>query len=638
VDWEQYLSGKGYQGRHATGAEIAYPCFFDCNEPADSKKRKLYVNGQTGMYSCKVCVSEGGPYLLMSHFGDEAESADAPAIGRRSEVLAEATDLGEKMLSNNEDVIDYLLGPRRGLSPEIIVERRLGYAPKQWPLTDQLSEGYTLKDKVSSGLLAYVEQNGQNRYYEYYRDRVLIPYIENGRVVQIRGKDIFGRYYTPVGDAVYLYNADSLKGATEAVVVEGEFDTMLLADLLATSEDVRVRKMAVVGLAGTGALPEDFDSRLSHLKRVFIGTDPDDPGRKAAEKLHDRIGPRSVVMQWPTAVLQRAAADGMELKDLDWTTWITKYHASVEEIGGLLKIKGRLSSALEALTRYRNRPTSGLRLGLPQLDATIAPGLNPGQLVIMLAKTGVGKTLILCNLAWNLREQRVLFVTLEMTAEEIWVRLVRIARFHEPYLSDESIAGRYRNLRICDENRLSEEDLERLIEEYTEDVGAKPEVIMVDYLGYYARGRKGGSTYEQTSDAAMQLKSEGKKHGAIVIAPSQVNRSATPGKPIDEDDARDSGVIEETADFMFGLWRADDALDPDQHVMPTAKLHLSILKSRHGGKGKVFLLQMGLQSLVIVDDASPDSARARRESESVFRGQSYDRWLAEQRNHDQEIK
>jgi hypothetical protein len=43
-----------------------------------------------------------------------------------------------------------------------------------------------------------------------------------------------------------------------------------------------------------------------------------------------------------------------------------------------------------------------------------------------------------------------MFVTLEMTAEEIWVRLARIYRFYEPYASDESIAAAYANLRICD--------------------------------------------------------------------------------------------------------------------------------------------------------------------------------------------
>ena len=642
MDWESYLSTKGYRGRKATGSEVAYPCFFDCNEPPDSRKRKLYVNADTGLYSCKVCVSEGGSHKLLAHFGDQPEGEDSTRcavlgqkIGRRSEVLQDATAVGEQMLLNNEDQMLYLLGPKRGLSPEVIVSRRLGYAPRDWPLSRNLPEEkhYTRLDKIAAGLLAESERGD----YEYYRDRILIPYIENGRVVQLRGKDIFGRYYTPIGDAVYLYNADTLKGATEAVIVEGEFDTMMLAELMATSTEARIRDMAVVGLAGTGALPQDFESRVAHLKRIFIGTDPDGPGRKAAEKLVEILGQRAVVMTWPEEMLAKAQADGLELKDIDWTTWINRYGATVEQVGDLLRVQGRLRSAIQALTMYRNRPTSGLKLGLPGLDSAILPGLTPGQLVVFLAKTGVGKTLLLCNLAYNLRTRRVLFVTLEMTAEEIWVRLARIARFYEPFSSDESIARMYQHLRICDENRLSEADLARLIEEYTEDVGEKPELIFVDYLGYYARGRRGGSTYEQSSDAVMQLKAEAKRHGAVVITPSQVSRGAAVGKPIDQDDARDSGVIEETADFLFGLWRSDDALDATDYVMPSAKLHLKILKSRHGNKDRVFLLQMGLMSLVLVDDSLPEATRASRESTAVFRGQSYDRWLEEIRSTDHQL-
>jgi hypothetical protein len=632
VDWEAYLTGKGHRGRRATGAEIAYPCFFDCNEPLDSRKRKLYVNADTGLYSCKVCVCEGNGVKLMRHFGDEPEATDMPAIGRRSEVLEEATAVGERTLAGYDDALLYLLGPRRGLSPETVVARRLGYASRQWPLTRQLPEQKKFKqaDLEAAGL---VYDNGN----EYYLDRILIPYIENGRVVQLRGKDIFGRYYTPMGDAVYLYNADSLKGATEAVIVEGEFDCMMLAELLAASDDPRIRNMAVVGLAGTGALPEDFNSRIAHLKRVFIATDPDDPGRKSAEKLVERIGDRAVIMQWPEDLLKRAQADGLELKDIDWTTWIARFDANPQQVAALLRVKGRLATATEALLRFRNRPTNGMKLGFTGLDAAFLPGLLPGQLAIFLAKTGVGKTLILCNLAYNLRKKRVLFITLEMTAEEIWVRLARIYRFYEPFASDDTIAAAYLNLRICDHNRLSEADFERLVEEYTEDVGEKPEIVFVDYLGYYARGRKGGSAYEKASDAVMQLKAEAKKHGLVIITPSQVGRASNEGKPLDTGDARDSGVIEETADLLVAVWRSDDALDANGGL-PNGKLHFKILKSRHGNKDRVFLMQMGLMSLVILDDGSPLSERARRESNAVFQGKTYDVWLADTRNHQPELQ
>ena len=632
MDYESYLTSKGYRGRHSTGSEVAYPCFFDCAEPSDSRKRKLYVNAETGLYSCKVCVSEGNGVTLMRHFGDEPEADNAPSIGRRSEVLEEATAAGERMLSNNDDVLLYLLGPRRRLSPETVIERRLGYAPKQWPLSKQLPEakGFKRQDLIAAGIVA----EGQYGDYEYYQDRVLIPYIENGRVVQLRGKDIFGRYYTPVGDAVYLYNADSLKGATEAVIVEGEFDAMMLADLLSTSTDDRIRSMAVIGLAGTGALPDDFDSRMSNLKRVFIATDPDEPGRKAAEKLMERLDNRGYVMEWPADLLARCYVDGHKDKDIDWTLWIGRYHATVEEVGDLLRVRGRLASVREALNRYRMRPTTGTKMGFAGLDSAILPGLLPGQVVCFLAKTGVGKTVILCNLAYNLRHKNVLFITLEMTAEEIWVRLARIYRFYEPYASDDTIAAAYASLRICDANRLTEADFANLMDEYVESVGAKPELVFVDYLGYYARGRKGGSQYEKVTDAVMQLKAEAKHHQVIIVTPSQVNRMAKDGKPLEADDARDSGAIEESVDFLFGAWRPDDSLDANGGL-PNGKLFFKILKSRHGNRDRTFLMQMGLMSLVVVDDTGPHADKAHAESTAVFTGKTYDVWLSDLRHKQQ---
>jgi 5S rRNA maturation endonuclease (ribonuclease M5) len=629
VDWVAYLTSKGHRGRPATGAEVAYACFFDCNEPSDSRKRKLYINSDSGLYSCKVCVSEGNGATLMRHFGDEPESTDTPAIGRRSEVLEAATAFGEQTLAGHDDVMLYLLGPRRGLSPETVINRRLGYVSRQWPLSKNLPEQFGRKDLIAGGII-YEESGG-----DFFLDRVLIPYIENGRVVQLRGKDIFGRYYTAVGDAVRMYNVDSLKGATEAILVEGEFDCMMLADLLATSGDERLRNMAVVGLAGTNALPEDFDARLAHLRRVFIGTDPDEPGRRAADKLAQRLGERGVIVEWPADVIERAKADGLELKDLDWTTWIHRYGATPERIAELFRAKSRLATAMEALTRWRSRPTHGIKLGFTGLDAAFLPGLLPGQVMVMLAKTGVGKTVLLCNLAYNLRRHKVLFITLEMTAEEIWVRIARIYRFYEPFASDETIAAAYANLRICDANRLSEEDFERLVEEYTEDVGGKPDVAFVDYLGYYARGRKGGSQYEKVTDAVMQLKAEAKKHQFAIITPAQVNRVAKDGKPLDTDDARDSGAIEETADLLVGVWRSDDALD--LNALPNGKLHLKILKSRHGNRDRTFLMQMGLMSLVVVDDGSPESFRAKRETDAIFKGQTYEVWLRNIRNQQPQL-
>jgi len=44
----------------------------------------------------------------------------------------------------------------------------------------------------------------------------------------------------------------------------------------------------------------------------------------------------------------------------------------------------------------------------------------------------------------------------------------------------------------------------------------------------------------------MSLKAIAKSRRVGVISPAQVNRVAKEGKPIDMDDARDSGAVEET--------------------------------------------------------------------------------------------
>ena len=49
-------------------------------------------------------------------------------------------------------------------------------------------------------------------------------------------------------------------------------------------------------------------------------------------------------------------------------------------------------------------------------------------------------------------------------------------------------------------------------------------------------------------------------------------------------------------------------------------------------KDKTFLLQMGLMSLVLVDDGTHQARAARAESDAAFRGVSYGQWLRDKQN------
>jgi hypothetical protein len=629
-----YLASKGIRGRAASGGrEMVYPCFFDCEEPPNSSKRKLYLQSSEGFYHCKVCGTSGGSYMLQKHFGDEPRSGSSDDGFARRRILDSAVKVGQTMLNSNDDVLLYLLNDR-GLTSQTIIDRQLGFVAGGWSLVGSLPEGVTDAQVRDSGL---VHRDGTRAGKDFFYKHVLIPYVSRGHVVQIRGRAWGevrgGRYFTGPGETPRIFNLDSLDGAEEVIITEGEFDAMLLYQALQDSGDQRARKIAVIALPGLNAVPEEFDAVLSEAKRIYLGLDADDPGTKAAETFKERIGPRARILQLPAHDPRKCDWTEYLLPERPERSWRLEHPYAGHGWRDVLRLMAtasgkRVFSVAEAGEAYRSyrEQNNGLTTGYQGLDSTILPGLLPGQVVIVLAKTGSGKTLFLCNLAYNMRAERVLFVSLEMTREEVYDRLRRIYLFHHPLATDYEIDQGLANVFICDENRLGSKDLNVLANEFALEADGHPTVVFVDYLGYYARGFPGSSPYEKVGNAVMELKAEAKQGRFVVVSPAQVNRGAKEGKPIDLDDARDAGTVEETADFLLALFRPDDALQADGvlNTQQSGKVKLSLLKSRHGGKGRVFGLQMDLLTLAVVDDNTPEAKRASDHNHLAWRGHDWD--------------
>lgn len=633
LDLVAYLAERGVSFRRGAGAELVAHCVF-CGE--HKRQGKLYLNTESWLYSCKVCGESGNQRTLMRHFGEDFAPGDDTAMLRRR-VLTEYAAHAAELLAGNDKMMLYLLG--RGLSSQTIIDAQLGYVPANYGICESLPGNFSRADLELSGMLT---RNGK----EFLAGKVTIPYFSHGSVVSVRGKDPSGKYLTAAGDQARLFSADSLQGATEVILTEGEFDALMVAQALAESTDPRLRRIAVVGLPGAGVLPggaELFPELFSDAKRVFIALDPDEVGRREASKIRGIIGSKSRIVELPDS---EGADDRGRAVKLDWSEFLVREGAShpfgghgwrdVAELLLVADLTGkRIYSIGDAGARYQQEKADqpGLRLGFHTLDAIIAPGLKPGNLMIPLSKTGTGKSIYLANVAWNNRARRVLFVTLETTAPEVFLVLRRIARFWSPQLADHDLMGLMPHLRIVDENRLSPGDLDLLVSEYAEEVGAFPELLMVDYLGYYARGQRGASSYEKVSNAVMQLKAEAKRLSMAVISPHQVNRGARDGMPFDADEARDSGVVSETADFVLGLFRPGEAVDAvgGRSLDVSGALNVSVLKSRRGGKGKMVGLRTSAASLVIVDSTDRAAVvRVDQENALVGRGVSYDDiWAAE---------
>ncbi len=894
-----YLVSKGHRGRPVSGGrEIVYSCFFDCKEPPDSRKKKLYVNAATGQFDCKVCGQAGGSFTLQKFFGDEPRPGTTDDAFLRGRILDAAADVGASILDNNSSALLYL-AEDRALSYDTITSRKLGLVAGGWSLVDSITGDYTAEQLKSTGL---VVRDGNRAGKDFFTRHLLIPYLRRGHVIQMRGRAWGevkgGKYLTGPGEIPRVYNADSLDGAEEVIITEGEFDAMILQQSLLDSPEERARRIAVIGMPGTNAIPEELPDLLTNVKRIYIGFDSDEPGKRAAESLKETLGNRTRVLTLPYE-------DGIKC---DWSEYLLpeperrarfEHPYAGHDWRDVLRMMSsasgkRIFSIAEAGEAYRayRETHDGLATGFVNLDATIKPGLLPGQVLVVLAKTGCvaggtelqvnragkgfrisiadlldrwegkryawdlscptyiqredkgvvrlvriknawrsgvkttytvttssgrsiratrdhpfltpdgwrrlgdlepgqsvmvnagrskvgsrqpkanyskrsvpahpfagrrnvrmgghsvpfhrlvmeahlnglsaeefidhlrdpgadivglafldpkvfevhhldhnhlnndidnlavlthaghhvlhgregkfrqvleqvdveciesivefgteetydieveddphnflangfvvhnsGKTLWLCNLAYNMRAVRVLFISLEMTREEIYDRMRRIYLFHNPTHNDRQIDQGLANVFVCDENRLGERDISSLVSEFAIEAGEKPDVVFVDYLGYYARGARGNSPYEKTSNAVMQLKAEAKAGRFVIVTPSQVNRGAKEGKPIDLDDARDAGSVEETADFLLALYRPDDALMNEAVVNnqpQSGKVKLSVLKSRHGGKGKVFSLQMDLLTLAVVDDGTPAARRAVDHNQLAWRGQDWE--------------
>jgi hypothetical protein len=612
-----YLTSKGLQVSRATGQEVVTHCVF-CTDGDTKGRGKLYLNTSSWLYDCKRCETRGNRKTLLRHFGDEDDVAYLPDQDPylRRKLLDEAATLAHEMLLGNEKQLEYLL-VERGLSPEAIVKGRFGYVPMGFGLANSLPTFTSGKAKrlhlISAGLLTV---GGS----EFFQESITIPYFSHGQVVQLREKKIGGKYRTSSGDNVRLYNADAIRAADEVIITEGEFDAAILEQELASSADARMRSIGVVGLAGAGSWPPELEEMLDGVKRVFIGLDPDDTGRAAAVKLKAMLGSKGRTLDLPR-----------ELPKCDWTDYLrsktdTNPHGGhtwrdVQTLVVEADLAGkRMFSIGEAAQKWENRRvqgTGGIKLGFVTMDAILRPGLMPGQVMIPLAKTGAGKSVFLSNILYNVRSHPTLHLSLELTAAEVYEHLYRIHHFWKPDASRDELMEDFANIRIVDQNRLSRGDLATFVYEFAEETGTPPDVLILDYLGYFARGFRGSSSYERTSDAVMEVKAIAKEFNLGVIAPHQVNRGAEDGKPLESDDSRDSGVIEETADFQLGLYRPglmkkqDGTIEEDL----TGAFNVGLLKSRHGGKGRVFNLRFSNLSLAICD-ATDRRAALRIEQEN----------------------
>ena len=261
------------------------------------------------------------------------------------------------------------------------------------------------------------------------------------------------------------------------------------------------------------------------------------------------------------------------------------------------------------ITKLRS---SRITLGLGPIDARLR-GVGPGEVCTIMAKAGVGKTALLQNILRHAAAEHnavSVFCSLEQPVAQVFERYAQILigctgeGIETSWTTEgDAITAAVRDglgpcTLTCGLN-LNIDQLGLVIEAGSTKAGAPVTVLAVDYLGMLDAGNRSRDLYGQMSVAARELKSVAKAHDLAVICICQVSRAAgdNGSQPLTIHSARESGAIEEAADFLLGVYRPNLGGED-------SRLMIQILKNRKGQANVEFPFHFDKRSLRISVDAS----------------------------------
>ena len=246
----------------------------------------------------------------------------------------------------------------------------------------------------------------------------------------------------------------------------------------------------------------------------------------------------------------------------------------------------------------------GLKTGYSDLDKVVV-GFGKGDLVIVGARPGVGKTSFCLNLATNIAKKSgksVCIFSLEMSNEQLVSRiiaseaLVDSQRLRTGKLEPrdwDNIANAAStlsetNIYIDDTTNVSITAMKAKLRRI-KNLG----LVVVDYLQLMEgeKGRKDGSRVNEIAEISRGLKIMAKELNVPVITCSQLSRGTEKEKERKPmlSDLRDSGSIEQDADMVIFLSRDYYGNDPDKANL----VDVIVAKNRHGGLGTVQMSWLG---------------------------------------------
>ncbi|RRR74471.1 MAG: replicative DNA helicase [Candidatus Viridilinea halotolerans] len=237
--------------------------------------------------------------------------------------------------------------------------------------------------------------------------------------------------------------------------------------------------------------------------------------------------------------------------------------------------------------------------GLVDLDSKLTGGFRPGQLILLAARPGMGKSGLALSIAYHLgvRQRRgVAIVSLEMSKKELIQRFIAMhtgldnrlveqrARQGDPRILD--ALGIIAEAPIAIDDRVGVSIFGIRSEARRLALKQPLDLLIVDYLQLLVGDATTMSRVDEVTRISRQLKLLARELNCPVIALSQLSRAVEQraGRVPQLSDLRDSGSLEQDADIVLFIYRADQD-DENEGVCGRTEIHVA--KQRNGPVGIV---------------------------------------------------
>lgn len=249
-----------------------------------------------------------------------------------------------------------------------------------------------------------------------------------------------------------------------------------------------------------------------------------------------------------------------------------------------------IENAEERWEYYHTADNNRIPFQLNVFNKITKGGLKKKTLNVVMAPTGVGKSIFMCDFSANALSIgfNVLYITMEMAEQDISMRidanLMDIIMGEVPLMERVAFMNKIDTIKTKTNGKLIVKEyptnvhaghFRGLIEELKQKKSFIPDLLVIDYLGICGsqrlRNSPGVNTNTLLKTISEELRDLGKEYDIPVLSGQQVNRSGQNNSDVDMENVAESIGMTNTLDLFFVLMAPEELVEKNQYLVKQLK-------------------------------------------------------------------